>query len=203
MSRKHVPGDVRRRQILDAAAELFAERGFAGTTTREIAKAVGTSETVLFRHFPSKERLYAAILEHQVPVAEVKRWVEELRKIADRRDDEALFAAVARAVLRSYRENTTYHRLMLFAALENHKLARIGQTKYAAPVARFLREYVARRQAEGAFERLQPAFVVHTLLSVVGHYAMWHALGVNSSGLTDQDMATQMVALVARLRSRR
>ncbi len=199
MSRKHVPGDVRRRQILDAAAELFAQKGFAGTTTREIASAVGTSETVLFRHFPTKERLYAAILEQQVPVAEVKRWVAELRTIADRRDDEALFAAVARAVLRSYRENPTYHRLMLFAALENHKLARIGQMKYAAPVARFLREYVAQRQAEGAFKRLQPAFVVHTLFSVLGHYAMWNALGANSSGLTEQDVATQVVALLARL----
>ena len=54
-ARKYVPRDKRRRQILDAAAELFAHRGFAGTTTRQIAAAVGTTETVLFRHFPKKE----------------------------------------------------------------------------------------------------------------------------------------------------
>ena len=76
--------DQRRRQILDTAGQLFAERGFAGTTTRQIAAAVGTSETVLFRHFPNKESLYAAILEQQVPVSQVERWLEELRKIADR-----------------------------------------------------------------------------------------------------------------------
>jgi hypothetical protein len=39
---------------------------------------------------------------------------------ADRRDDEALFTAFVKAVLRSHRTNATYHRLMLFAALENH-----------------------------------------------------------------------------------
>jgi AcrR family transcriptional regulator len=64
--RKHVPQAQRREQIFDAAAELFSQRGFAGTTTRQIAAVVGTSETVLFRHFPSKESLYAAILEHRL-----------------------------------------------------------------------------------------------------------------------------------------
>ena len=100
--RKHVPQAQRREQILDAAAELFSQRGFAGTTTRQIAAAVGTSETVLFRHFPSKESLYAAILEHRIPSAEVERWLEELRAIADRRDEEALFTAVIEEMVRSY-----------------------------------------------------------------------------------------------------
>src|SRR6266545_7177312 len=100
--KKHVPRETRRGQILDAAADLFAARGFVGTTTRQIAAAVGTSETVLFRHFPTKESLYAAILEHRVPLAEAEHWLEELRKIAERRDDNALFTAFVKAVLRSY-----------------------------------------------------------------------------------------------------
>jgi AcrR family transcriptional regulator len=199
--RRHVPREERRRQLLDAAADLFAQRGFAGTTTRQIAAAVGTSETVLFRLFPTKESLYAAILEHRVPVAEVERWLGELRKIADRRDDEALFTAFVKAVLRSHRTNATYHRLMLFAALENHELARLGQVKYTSPVASFLREYVSRRQAEGAFTRLRPELIVHMLFSVVGHYAMWNALGVNPLRLTEQDVVTQALALLAGLRS--
>jgi len=200
--RKHVPWDQRRRQILDTAGQLFAERGFAGTTTRQIAAAVGTSETVLFRHFPTKESLYAAILEQQVPVSEVERWLEELRKIADRRDDDALFMAVTKAILRSYREDVAYHRLMLFAALEDHELARLGRVRYTAPVASFLREYIARRQAEGAFKRMRPELVVHMLLSVVGFYAQWNALGSNPLGLTEQEVTTQAVALLATLRAK-
>src|SRR5262249_21255097 len=86
--RKYGPTDERRRQILAAAGELFAGRGFAGTTTRQIAAAVGTTETVLFRHFPTKESLYAAILEDRVPAAAVERWLKQLKTLADRRDDE-------------------------------------------------------------------------------------------------------------------
>jgi TetR/AcrR family transcriptional regulator len=199
--RKHVPRDERRQQILDTAAELFAQRGFAGTTTKQIAEAVGTSETVLFRHFPTKESLYAAILEHRVPVEEVDRWLDDLRAFADRRDDDALFGAVAKAILRSYRENATFHRLMLFASLENHALARLGHLKYTTPVAGFLREYISRRQAEGAFKRVRPELVVHTLFSVVGQYALWNMVGVNPLALSEQEVAGQAVALLAELRS--
>ena len=48
--RRLVPREERRVQILDAAARLFSRRGFAGTTTREIAVAIGTTEiyTILF-----------------------------------------------------------------------------------------------------------------------------------------------------------
>lgn len=73
--RRHVPSDERRRQILSVAAELFARRGFAGTTTRQIADAVGTSETVLFRLFPSKEALYTAILEQRVSAGQIEEWL--------------------------------------------------------------------------------------------------------------------------------
>lgn len=43
--------------------ELFAEKGFHGATTRELAKAAGISEALMLRHFPTKEVLYAAVLE--------------------------------------------------------------------------------------------------------------------------------------------
>jgi AcrR family transcriptional regulator len=198
-----VPREQRRQQILEAAAELFAQRGFAGTTTKEIASAVGTSETVLFRLFPTKDSLYAAILEQCVPLVHVEGWLEELRRIAATRDDEALFTAVVKAILESYRVNPVYHRLMLFAALERHALARLGQIKHSEPVARFLREYVSRRQAEGAFKRIRPEVVVHMLVSVAGHFALWNALGVNPLGLTEQQVASQAVALLAGLRSGR
>lgn len=54
--------DERRNSIVAAAVPLFARRGFAGTTTREIAEAAGISEALLFRHFPSKQTLYREIL---------------------------------------------------------------------------------------------------------------------------------------------
>jgi TetR/AcrR family transcriptional regulator, transcriptional repressor of aconitase len=54
--------DERRRAIVEAAVPLFARKGFAGTTTRELAAAAGVSEALLFKHFPSKQSLYREIL---------------------------------------------------------------------------------------------------------------------------------------------
>ena len=201
--RSHVPSDARRAQILQAAAELFADRGFAGATTREIAAAVGASETVLFRLFPTKESLYLAALEHQVPAAEVEHWLGQLRAIADMRDDEGLFRAVVTAILASYRAHPVYHRLMLFAALENRELARVWQIKYTAPVTGFLREYVSRRKAEGAFGGTRPELVVHMLVSMASHFALWNVLGVNPLGLTEKEIGEQAVALLHGLRNHR
>src|ERR687891_2069012 len=55
--------EERRHSIVDAVREVFAEKGFDGTTTRELAKAAGVSEALLYKHFPSKQSLYAAMLE--------------------------------------------------------------------------------------------------------------------------------------------
>jgi AcrR family transcriptional regulator len=51
----------RREAILKAVRCLFAEKGFHGTTTRELADAAGVSEALLFKHFPTKEALFSAI----------------------------------------------------------------------------------------------------------------------------------------------
>ena len=53
--------DERRKAIVRAAVPLFARKGFAGTTTRELAEAAGISEALLFKHFPSKQSLYREI----------------------------------------------------------------------------------------------------------------------------------------------
>src|SRR3982074_829078 len=63
MAHSRLDSDERRQAIVDAAVPLFARKGFAGTTTRELAGAAGISEALLFRHFPSKQLLYREILQ--------------------------------------------------------------------------------------------------------------------------------------------
>ena len=58
---KKLSGDERRAAIIKAVRQVFAEKGFDGTTMRELALAAGVSEALLFKHFPNKEALYSAM----------------------------------------------------------------------------------------------------------------------------------------------
>jgi AcrR family transcriptional regulator len=53
----------RRRAILDAATELFAERGFGGVSVQDIADAAGTHKTTVLYHFATKDALHEAVLD--------------------------------------------------------------------------------------------------------------------------------------------
>ncbi len=49
-------------KILESGLKLFSKKGYLGATTREIAKDAGIAEITLFRHFPSKEKLFEAVI---------------------------------------------------------------------------------------------------------------------------------------------
>ena len=55
-----------RERILDQAEILFADRGFAGTSVRDIAARAGLTPASLYNHFPGKDALYRAVLERGV-----------------------------------------------------------------------------------------------------------------------------------------
>lgn len=63
MRQHRLAASERREAIMNAVRGVFAEKGFDATTTRELAKAAGVSEALLYRHFPSKESLYTAMCE--------------------------------------------------------------------------------------------------------------------------------------------
>ena len=63
---KNADGQRTRLAILDAALDLFADKGFFGTSLRDVAKAVGVRESALYNSFTGKDALCDALLEaHQ------------------------------------------------------------------------------------------------------------------------------------------
>jgi AcrR family transcriptional regulator len=61
--RKRLTAEQRRDSILDAALEVFAQRGFHGSSIDEIAHAAGVSKALIYEHFPSKRDLHVSLLE--------------------------------------------------------------------------------------------------------------------------------------------
>ena len=58
-----LPRSERRRQLLDAAQEVFVARGYHATAMDDIAERAGVSKPVLYQHFPGKLELYLALLD--------------------------------------------------------------------------------------------------------------------------------------------
>jgi TetR/AcrR family transcriptional regulator, mexJK operon transcriptional repressor len=63
--RKVPRGEKRREELIDVAEKMFLERGFAETTMQLIAEAAGASKETLYRHFESKELLFAEIVSRK------------------------------------------------------------------------------------------------------------------------------------------
>ena len=62
------PAAERRRQILAAARTLFAERGFDATTTRDLAAAADINDALIYRYFPDKRAILAALVDEAIAV---------------------------------------------------------------------------------------------------------------------------------------
>jgi AcrR family transcriptional regulator len=63
---RRLPAATAHEEILDASAELFAQRGYAATSTRLIAERVGIRQASLYYHFDNKEQILAELLEATV-----------------------------------------------------------------------------------------------------------------------------------------
>jgi AcrR family transcriptional regulator len=65
VQRGYAKGRAKRREIIDQAMALFGEVGYRGASLREIAARCGISHPGLLHHFPTKESLLLAVLEHR------------------------------------------------------------------------------------------------------------------------------------------
>lgn len=165
--------DDRREQLVQVAIHLFAQKGFRGTTTKEIALAAGVTEALIFKYFPNKDALYEAILLAKADEGQFDENFKVLNDIADRRDDEALFRTVMEQMFAFHSRNVEFLRLMLYAVLEGHELAANFRERHVFRVFEFLKDYVALRQREGAFaEDLDPAFAVRALFGMPFHFSL-------------------------------
>lgn len=72
-----LPAAARRAQLLETAAELFAEHGYARATTSQLAKAAGVTEPIIYRHFGSKRDLFIALVK-QTSEETIAFWEEQL-----------------------------------------------------------------------------------------------------------------------------
>jgi AcrR family transcriptional regulator len=167
----------RREQILGIATEMFAEKGFEGTTTREIAAHAQINEALIFRHFPTKEELYWAVLEAKVR--------------------EALLA-VAEWTLQRRAEDHATTRLSLFCALERHELSRRFFGHFIAEYFEVLAGYLRRQMRLGVLRSADPFMAARSFIGAVVYHSLIQELfgPVDTTGNMDVHEASSLMVSI-------
>jgi len=165
-------GENRRLQILRVAMRLFSQRGFRGTTTKEIAMAACVSEAMVFRHFATKNELYSAILDHKACLHDEMDPTAVVADAIARKDDRAVFEGIARHALDQHEADPEFQRLLLHSALEEHELAQMFWEKFVQRVYRSLGSYIRQRQRDGAMLDMAPGVIVRAFIGMVVHHSL-------------------------------
>ncbi|MBA3825589.1 MAG: TetR/AcrR family transcriptional regulator [Ktedonobacterales bacterium] len=81
MANPSAAAEERRRQIMEAALPVFAEKGFKGATNRDIAEKAGIAPGLIYHYFKNKEDLFSAILDEFLPVSRVALPLESMTSV--------------------------------------------------------------------------------------------------------------------------
>jgi AcrR family transcriptional regulator len=167
-----MPAAERRKCIVDAALPAFARSSYRGVTTAEIARAVGVSEPILYRHFPSKRDLYLACVD------EAWERLRDLWREALEHEEDAggRLAAMGRAYLEASGTRALLVELWVGALTEagEDSVIRRFLRGHLRAVHGFVADVIRRAQAEGGMRSERDAdaeawiFLSLGLLATVG-----------------------------------
>lgn len=160
----------RRAAIVRAAIRLFAEKGFRGTTTRELASAVGVTEPVLYQHFHDKRALYDAIIEAQA--GEFRARAGELLELARGHDDRAFFHAVGNMIVARFEGNPEIPRLLLFSSLERSELSDLFFERVSAGFQKLVAGYIRQRIRAGVFRQMNAGVAARGFIGMISYHAL-------------------------------
>jgi TetR/AcrR family transcriptional regulator len=189
-------GTDRRQQLIETALDVFSRKGFDGATTKEIAVEAGVTEAIIFRHFPTKQALYTAVVQAKRDPAELEAWMAAVKSFTERSDDAGLFREIARVILACYRDDPRHERVMLYAALEGHLQTLVEHRRFSLPIMKLLTDYVARRQREGALKPGPPKAVILAIAGMASHFAMVTGLFGFETGVEDDEMVDAFVNIL-------
>jgi AcrR family transcriptional regulator len=105
-----------RDEILKAAIELFATRGFHETSMAEVARVAGVSKALIFWHFKSKEELFVAVLRKLL-----EPYVIDFAEEADALDEKAQLLKLIKSYLLFVRENASSIRFFVAQILHDER----------------------------------------------------------------------------------
>ena len=173
--------EARPQELLDAALDLFVEKGFAATRSEEVAARAGASKGTLYLYYPSKEELLKEVIRHNV-VNEIAEGVEIIRSFEGSTSD--LLALILRLWWERVGETRASGilKLMMSEVRNFPEIAQFYVDEVTMPCDRMLGELVQRGIDRGEFRPVAVADVVHALVAPLLFLVMnKHSLGACSA----------------------
>jgi AcrR family transcriptional regulator len=159
-------------KILDAAIELFAQRGYTATTTRAIAEGAGVNESTLFRRFGNKQGVLKA-LGGRLDERSADTAVQSLPDPADVRG--TLVALAREEIQTAFRDQGVALRL----AFDARAVPEVGELMGEGPRANLqgLAVYFRDRRAAGAIRNdIDPEVLAEAFSSLTSSYVMYRVV---------------------------
>jgi AcrR family transcriptional regulator len=149
---------ARPQELLDAALDLFVEKGFAATRSEEVAARAGVSKGTLYLYYPSKEELLKEVIRQNV-VNQIAEGVEIVRAFEGSSSE--LLAHMMRLWWQRVGETRASGilKLMMSEVRNFPEIAEFYIDEVTAPCDRMLAEIVERGIARGEFRPVVPLFV--------------------------------------------
>lgn len=178
MARRTRRKEARPGELLDAALDLFVEKGFAATRVEEVAARAGVSKGTLFLYFPSKEDLFKAVVRENI-VGRFAEWGEQMQHYSGSTADmlRACYLAWWERIGNTRASGIT--KLMLSEAGNFPGLALFYQTEVILPAQYLIRQVLERGVASGEFRAsLDLDYAVHSVIAPLMFLMMSkHSLG--------------------------
>jgi AcrR family transcriptional regulator len=152
--------EARRNQILDAAAKVFAEKGFHRTTTKEIANAAGVSEGTIYNYFANKADLLVSMLTRLV---EIRELTDELAGALQSDAREFLVAIFRDRMGRIVQSHEKMFQAILPEILINPELRERFYQQFLQPTAAMLEQYIRARVQLGHIRPINVPLAVRTV----------------------------------------
>lgn len=155
--------------ILFAAEKLFAEKGFQGTSTREISKAANVNISMISYYFGSKEKLYEKLVEYRTN--EGQFFAKDILERTDINEWEKMMIIVDKFSSR-IREHKCFYRIMQREQLYSENLKIVKYLKNTKLI--FLNIYskiLEKGISNGIFKKNPPLYLLHSTISGTLFYA--------------------------------
>jgi AcrR family transcriptional regulator len=155
-----------REKLLDEAEILFAERGFYGTSINDVAAQLGLTKPGLLHHFPSKEKLYGAVLERAS--AFLMERLED--KLASAGSPEEQVYAIVDGFTGDDEQLVRVSRLLVRELLDNLERAEHSRRWYLAPLLQRVEGIIVDGQKAGHFRPLHPMAFIYQLIGAQQYF---------------------------------